>query len=201
MKRPSLDPEFGQVPFPCGCLGSIWWYSWHRTSESVEGRGKTSGLWRIRSTWTTCWYREHTFLQARENFSLFKIMCVYCCCSVWKRKAGKNWCRKKEQLCKWIHAGVARGYPRKPGTPGSSTVQGAVWSTSMIFQSPLWGTDFWSWCWCVCFLLGLGTWKKVPVCWWLMSVCICPSDYIYPFLSLEQIVYLFIFLYYSHHLD
>lgn len=108
---------------PCDCLGNIGQYSWHRTSEAVEGRGKTSGLWRIRSTWTTYWYSEYPF-NKQERISLSLELHVYRRCSVWKRKVKKNWCRKKAQLCLWICVGVAQGYPRKPGTPSSSTALG-----------------------------------------------------------------------------
>lgn len=124
IKRPSLDQEFGQVPFSLWLLRE---YLAIQLAPNFWGCGrKRENFWPVgdKEYVNNMLVPKTRCLQARENFSVFKIMFFYWCCSVLKRKAEKNWCRKKERLCMCTRAGVARGYPREPGTPGSSTALG-----------------------------------------------------------------------------
>lgn len=139
----------------------------------MEGRRKTSGPWRIRSTWTTCWYSEYSF-NKQERIPLSLKLHVYRCCSVWKRKAKKNWCRKKAQLCMWFCVGVAQEYPRKPGTPSSSTALGRE-RVVPGHDLPVTSRREWD------FSTWTGEAEKMTVYGWLMSDWVYLSDCIYLF--------------------
>lgn len=89
-------------------------WGWGRKGENfwpVENKDYTSNM-----------LVPRTHFHARENFSVVKIEYFCWCCCVWKRKTEEmDVGRKKSGMCEYGLGWPGRGYPRNPGTPGSST--------------------------------------------------------------------------------
>lgn len=127
-------------------------------------------------------------------------MCFYWCRSVWEREVEENWWRKREWtgfISNAIHCSVEATVVQVQvvlfgrGVPLAPVPRWVVWwSPSLTLHCFLWGMNFCSWGWfCVlccffCFFFFLHEvrkWKKVPVCIWQTSDCICTSGCIYAF--------------------